>query len=97
MNKTIKLLSAAVLGLLAAACSSPEKMAEMAEGITIDCKPAVLEVVGGRIEAEITVKYPADYFHPRAILEVTPVIVYEGGEAKMEPFMFQGENVKDGC
>lgn len=95
MNKTIKLLSAAVLGMLAVACSSPEKMAEMAEGITIDCKPAVLEVVGGRIEAEITVKYPADYFHPRAILEVTPVIVYEGGEAKMEPFMFQGENVKD--
>ena len=86
---------AAVLGLAAVACSSPEKMAEMAENVIVKCEPAVLEVVGGVIDAEVSVTYPADYFHPKAILEVTPVIVYEGGEAKMEPFMFQGEKVQD--
>ena len=86
---------AAVLGLAAAACSSPEKMAEMAENVTIKCEPAVLEVVGGNIDATVSVTYPEDYFHPKAILEVTPVIVYEGGEQAMEPFMFQGEKVKD--
>ncbi len=95
MRKTIKLLSASVLALAAAACSSPEKMAEMAEGVTVKCEPAVLEVVGGKIDADVTVTYPADYFHPKAILEVTPVIVYEGGEAKMEPYYFQGEKVQD--
>ena len=94
MKKGIKLF-AAVLGLAAVACSSPEKMAEMAENVTVKCEPAVLEVVGGEIDATVSVTYPEDYFHAKAILEVTPVIVYEGGEAKMEPFMFQGEKVKD--
>lgn len=36
MKKGIKFLSVAVLGM-AAACSSPEKMAEMAENITVKC------------------------------------------------------------
>jgi len=95
MKKGIKFLSAAVLGLAAAACSSPEKMAEMAENVTVKCEPAVLEVVAGEIDATVTVTYPEDYFHKQAILEVTPVIVYEGGEVAMEPFVFQGESVKD--
>ena len=95
MKKGIKFLSAAILGLAAVACGSPEKMADMAENVTVKCEPAVLEVIGGEINAEVAVTYPADYFHPKAILEVTPVIVYEGVEAKMEAFMFQGEKVQD--
>ena len=95
MRKGIKLFSAAILGLAAVACSSPEKMAEMAESVTVKCEPAVLEVVGGEIDATVTVTYPEDYFHAKAILEVTPVVVFEGGEAKMEPFVFQGEKVQD--
>ena len=95
MKKSIKFLAAAILGLAAVACSSPKKMAEMAENVTVKCEPAVLEVVAGEIDATVSVTYPADYFHPKALLEVTPVIVYEGGEAKMQPFMFQGEKVKD--
>ena len=95
MKKTFKFMSAAVLGLAAIACSSPEKMAEMAENVTVKCEPAVLEVVAGEIDATVAVTYPEDYFHPKAILEVTPVIVYEGGEAKMEPYVFQGEKVED--
>ena len=95
MRKLINFMAAAVLGIAAIACSSPEKMAEMAENVTVKCEPAVLEVIGGEINATVSVTYPEDYFHPKAILEVTPVIVYEGGEAKMEPFMFQGEKVED--
>ena len=95
MKKSIKSMTAAIFGFAAIACSSPEKMAEMAENVTVQCAPAVLEVIGGEINASVSVTYPEDYFHPQAILEVTPVIVYEGGEAKMEPFMFQGEKVKD--
>ena len=95
MKKITRILSFAVLAIAAAACGSPEKMAKMAENVTVNCNPAVLEVVGGEINADVTVTYPEDYFHPKAILEVTPVIVYEGGEVAMEPFMFQGEKVKD--
>ena len=95
MKKITNILSVAVLSIAAVACASPEKMAKMAENVTVKCNPAVLEVVGGEINADVTVTYPEDYFHPKAILEVTPVIVYEGGEVAMEPFMFQGEKVKD--
>ena len=95
MRKNINFFFAAALGFAAIACSSPEKMAEQAENVTVKCEPAVLEVVGGVIDATVSVTYPEDYFHPKAILEVTPVIVFDGGEVKMEPFMFQGEKVED--
>ncbi len=95
MKKEIKFLAVAALGLAAAACASPSKMAEMADSVTVTCDPSPLEVVAGKIDATVAVTYPADYFHPKAILEVTPVLVYDGGELKMTPFMFQGEKVKD--
>ena len=95
MFKTVKFAAAAVLGFAAVACSSPKKMVEQAESVIVTSDPAVLEVVAGKINASVTVTYPEKYFHPKAVLEVTPVIVYEGGEAKMAPYYFQGEKVKD--
>ena len=95
MKKSLKILSAAALCVATVACSSPKKMAEMAENVIVTCEPAVLEIVAGEINADVTVTYPADYFHPKAVLEVTPVLVYEGGEKKMAPYYFQGSKVKD--
>ena len=95
MKKTLKALAIAVIGLAAVACSSAQKMAELADNVIVKCDPAVLECIGGSIDPTVTVTYPANYFHPKAILEVTPVIVYEGGESKMAPLMYQGEKVKD--
>ena len=95
MKKGMKLIAAVLLGISAIACSSYEKMVKMAENVKVTCDPAVLEVVAENIDAVITVTYPAGYFHPKAILEVTPVLVYEGGEAAMKPFVYQGEKVKD--
>ena len=88
---SVFLAAAAIL----ASCASPEKMAKMAENVTVECTPQVLEVVNGAIDATVSVTYPKDYFNSKVILEVTPVIVYEGGEAAMKPFKYQGENVKD--
>lgn len=95
MKKGIKILTAAIFGLAVVGCSSASKMAEMANSIKVTCNPEVLEVKAGKINADITVTYPEGYFHPKAILEVTPVLVYDGGEAKMKPFVYQGEKVKD--
>ena len=95
MSKTLKLFAAAAVILGIAACSTPKKMTQMAENISVTCQPAILEAAGGFIDATVSVKYPADYFNPKAILEVTPVIVYSGGEAKMKPFVYQGDKVKD--
>lgn len=95
MKKAIKILAVAVLAITAAACSSAEKMAELANNVVVTCNPTVLEVVGGNIDATLNVTYPEKYFHPKALLQVTPVLVYEGGEQAMAPFMYQGEKVKD--
>ena len=95
MKKGIRIFAAAVLGLALAACSSAEKMAQQAENVTVKCTPVVLEAVAGNVDAQVAVTYPKDYFHPKAILEVTPVLVYEGGEAKGKTLMYQGEKVKD--
>ncbi|MDE5955304.1 MAG: hypothetical protein K2G80_02255 [Bacteroidales bacterium] len=54
-----------------------------------------MDLLAGAFDATVSVTYPEDYFHPKAILAVTPVIVYDGGEVKMDEFMFQGEKVKD--
>lgn len=95
MNRVFKMLVLALAGAGMIACSSPKKMAEEAANVVVTCDPQVLEVKGGKIDAEITVVCPADYFNPKAILEVTPVIVYEGGEVAMKPFTYQGEKVED--
>ena len=95
MKKTLKFFAVAALAIAAAACASPEKMAKMAENVKVECVPPVLEVVNGTIDATVTVTYPKDYFNPKVIMEVTPVIVYEGGEAAMKPFKYQGEDVRD--
>lgn len=91
MKKTLVFLAAAAV---AVACASPEKMAKLAENVKVTCEPAVLEVVAGSIDPVVSVSYPKDYFNPNVILEVTPVIVYNGGEAEMKPIKYQGEKVK---
>jgi tetratricopeptide (TPR) repeat protein len=95
MNKIVKFFAVCALVAAAASCASPEKMAKQADAVKISCNPAVLEVVAGQIFATVTADCPKDYFNPKVILEVTPVIVYEGGEAAMKPFKYQGEKVKD--
>ncbi len=93
--KGIKLFSAALLALATVACSSPKKMAEQAENVLVACQPETLEVVAGNVDVEVAVTYPADYFLPDVYLKVTPVVVYEGGEYKLDELTYQGEKVQD--
>lgn len=66
----------------------------MAENVIVDCTPEVLQLVGDKIPAEITVTYPEGYFYPEATLDVTPVLVYEGGSQVGKTVTFQGEKVE---
>ena len=94
-NNFIKSFIVAVSAFAMISCDSPSKMAELADQITFKCNPEVLEVVAGAIEADITVNFPAEFFHPKAIMEVTPVLVYQGGEVAYHPFIYQGEKITD--
>ncbi|HIZ85014.1 MAG TPA: hypothetical protein IAC04_00790 [Candidatus Coprenecus stercoravium] len=95
MKKIFNVLMFAAAAMLVQSCGSPKKMAESAEDLSVSCNPQVLEVVAGNIKADVTVTFPEDFFHPKAIVEVVPVLVYEGGETALDPVMLQGEDVTE--
>ena len=96
MKKILYLTALSVLVLATASCSKSraEQMA-MADGVRITCDPEVLQIVGDKVPATISVTYPKDYFHPEALMVVTPVLVYDGGTLTGESVIYQGEGVKD--
>ena len=81
--------------LALASCNKAAKMAELANLVKVECNPEVLEVVGGNIDADVTVTFPEKYFHKKAILEVVPIMKFDGQEVAGEPFVYQGEKVTD--
>ena len=95
MTKAIKLLAGIVIGLAAISCSSAEKMANQARKVKFACEPEILEVVAGKIDAELSITFPSGYFYPEATMEIIPVLVYDGGEAIGETLVYQGKRVKD--
>ena len=96
MKKIFNVLMIAAAGLfITTSCGSPKKMAESAEEVSVSSNPQVLEVIAGNIKADVTVTFPEDFFHPKAIVEVVPVLVYNGGEVALDPVMLQGEDVTE--
>ena len=86
----LPLLMAMVVALFSS-CS--KKMGELsADYFTVT--PQVLEAVGGKVPATINGKVPEKYFNKKAVVEVTPVLKWNGGEAKGQPATFQGEKVE---
>ena len=86
----LPLLMAMVVALFSS-CS--KKMGELsADYFTVT--PQVLEAVGGKVPATINGKFPEKYFNKKAVVEVTPVLKWDGGEAKGQPATFQGEKVE---
>ena len=86
----LPLLMAMVVALFSS-CS--KKMGELsADYFTVT--PQVLEAVGGKVPATINSKFPEKYFNKKAVVEVTPVLKWNGGEAKGQPATFQGEKVE---
>ena len=93
--KRIIILALAVLSLAACNKKNADALAEAAKNVSINCTPEVLEVVNDTVRAEISVTYPAGYFSKDAQVIVAPYVVWEGGEMPLQPFLYQGEAVKD--
>ena len=82
-------LMAMVVALMTS-CS--KKMGELSSDY-FTVTPQVLEAVGGKVPATINGKFPEKYFNKKAVVEVTPVLKWNGGEAKGQSAVFQGEKV----
>ncbi len=72
-------------------CSS--KMGELSSDY-FTTTPQVLEAVGGKVPVTINGKFPEKYFKKKAVVTVTPVLKWNGGEVKGQPMTFQGEKVE---
>ena len=76
-----------------AALTSCKKLGELsADNFTVT--PTPLEAVAGQVGATIDGKFPEKYMKKKAVVTVTPVLKYEGGEAKGQSATFQGEKVQ---
>ena len=89
----IKKLYLPLVALLVLAFSSCSKMGELSPDY-FTTNTEVLEAIGGKVPVTITGKFPEKYFKKNATVEVTPVLRWEGGEAKGQPATFQGEKVQ---
>ena len=96
MKSLLKLtMVLAVASFALTSCNCFKKMAKNQDAVTLTCNPEVLVLNNGKVAADITVAFPANYFDKNAELKVTPVIVFEGGEVAAPTKCLQGEKVKD--
>lgn len=80
---------------LLSSCNCYKKMLKNIDQVEASCSPEVLTLKGATVTADISVKFPAKYFHKKAVLKITPVLVFEGGEVAGTPKFLQGRSVKD--
>lgn len=91
MIKKVFLPLAVAVGVVATSCSS-KLDALSSEYFTTT--PQVLEAIGGKVPVTINGIFPEKYMKKKAVVEVTPVLRYEGGEVKGQSATFQGEKVE---
>ncbi|WP_106831874.1 tetratricopeptide repeat protein [Parabacteroides pacaensis] len=60
----------------------------------VKAEPQPLEAVGGQVPVTINVTVPAKWFNKKAVVTVTPVLRYAGGESYGTAYTYQGEKVK---
>ena len=82
-----------LVALMVLALSSCSKMGELSADY-FTTNPEVLEAVAGKVPVTINGSFPEKYMKKNAVVEVTPVIRWNGGEAKGQPATFQGEKVE---
>ncbi len=85
----------AVVVLTLSSCNCFKKMAKNQDDVKLTCTPEVLVLNNGKVDADINVTFPVKYFNAKAVLKVTPVIVFEGGEVAGTTQYFQGSKVDD--
>ncbi len=81
--------------LVLSSCNCFKKMVKNQDEINLTVTPEILTLNNNVVAADINVTFPEKYFDTKAIVKVTPVIVFEGGEVAGTPKYFQGSKVED--
>ncbi|WP_085537147.1 tetratricopeptide repeat protein [Massilibacteroides vaginae] len=91
MNKKY-LLPLLVLAAIVTFSSCSNKLKPLAQEY-IKAEPQPLEAIGGQVPVTINATFPAKWFNKKAVVTVTPVLRYAGGEAWGTAYTYQGEKV----
>ena len=86
MKKLLFFVSALVVLTACGTAVQPEQ---------VKVNPSPLTVVGDQITADITGTFPVKKCSKKAVLTITPVLKYEGGEAVGKPIVYVGESAKE--
>lgn len=85
----------ALAALILSSCGGVDKMKQLPEGFVLKVTPNPLEVHGTMVKGTIEGTIPAKYFNKKAKVEVTPVLMYDGGELVLPVKILQGEEVEE--
>lgn len=89
-KSTLYLSATLAVATLLSSCS---KLGELsADNFTVT--PSPLEAVAGKVPVVINGRFPEKYMKKKAVVTVTPVLRYQGGQATGQPATFQGERVQ---
>ena len=89
MKKTLKLFVSVMAVAILTSCGTAIKP----EQVTVN--PEQLKAVGNTVDADITGTFPVKKFGKKAVVTVTPVLVYNGGEAVGKSVTYVGEKAKE--
>ncbi len=92
MNKKF-FLPLFVLAAIVTFSSCSNKLSPLAEQY-VKAEPQPLEAIGGKVPVTINATFPAKWFNKNAVVTITPVLRYQGGEAWGTQYTYQGEKVK---
>ena len=96
MKKLMRLSMVLVAASLAfTSCNCFKKMAKNREDVKLTVAPEILTLNNGIVAADINVTFPVEYFNKKAVIKVTPVIVFKGGEVAGTTHYYQGSKVDD--
>ncbi len=91
-KRQLKALSLVSVGLIAlSGCGGIGKMNKYVENIKYTVDPNPLIVQGDSVAVAINGNFPGKYFYKKAQVELTPALVYTGGETPYKTAFFQGE------
>lgn len=91
MKKTLVYLSLGAVALTLGSCT--KKVGDFASEY-FTTNPTPLATVGQTVPATISGTVPAKFMPKNAVVTVTPVLAWDGGEAKSSQVTFQGENAR---
>ncbi len=83
----VLLITAAFLG----SCGLNKMIRDYGEGVTYSPEVNPLENHGGNVAVNVSGRVSERYFHRRAKLEITPVLVHEGGETTLSTVYLRGD------